>query len=146
MSTSTIFDLFEPDVLLPSQWLFQRRKLTGEARLMLALVEDCFSRLGRCVRLTTNEASLAQGRLRRELEDEVRWLMGAPPTAAVEFAACCEVLGLDASAVQKVVKEKWCVGKIPARMYLHSDASYRCGQYMPSGGLARSMRHRRINA
>ena len=81
--------LFEPDVLLPGQFAAQRRSITPEHALMLAVVEVALAALG------------SQNAMIRT--DAWRWLESGDASWPFSFGAICDTLGWGAEAVRSGV-------------------------------------------
>jgi hypothetical protein len=88
------FDLFQPQVILPSQHFKLPGKCAPEHRLMMAVVEDAIHCLGR-YRMATDTRS------RRLFREARQWLLAKESHWPYSFEAICTVLDLDASAVRR---------------------------------------------
>jgi hypothetical protein len=83
--------LFQPDTLIPEQYLQSFRRLTHlqpEKRLMLAVLEDgvaCFQKY-----LTARD-----GRGKRIFRETEEWVLEEPSERLFSFANVCETLGLN---------------------------------------------------
>jgi len=88
---NTVSRLFEPDVLLPSQYfgVVQRREsLTPEKRLMLAVLESALHDFQRY--------RLARGvRGKRLFREAQEWLISREEIRAFSFIVICQALGID---------------------------------------------------
>ena len=89
--------LFEPDTVMPDQYLETFRRLTHlepEKRLMLALLEDgvaCFQKY----------ATARDGHGKRYFQETEEWVLEEPNERLYSFANVCETLGLDAGYLRQ---------------------------------------------
>ncbi len=99
--------LFEPDILLPSQYfgVVQRRgSLTPEKKLMLAVLESALHDFQR-YRLATG---IRGKRLFREAQE---WLTSREETGALSFVVICQALGIDPDYLCKKMSV-WPLGRV----------------------------------
>ncbi len=83
--------LFVPDTVLPEQYfdrLRRRHDLSGEQRLMYAILEDA-------VDIYLKHAGARRPHHRRLFEDAERWVESDARGQLYAFAAICDQLGLD---------------------------------------------------
>ena len=120
--------LFQPDTLIPDQFLQTFRRLTHlqpEKRLMLAVLEDgvaCFQKY-----LTARD-----GRGKRIFQETEEWVLEEPSERLFSFANTCETLGFDADYLRRGLM-RWKAAQLEnratARVYqltpLVEDASVR---------------------
>jgi hypothetical protein len=89
--------LFEPDVILPSQYFDMvqgRGSLTPEKKLMLAVLESAVHDFQRY--------RLAKGiRGRRLFREAQEWLTSREGTGVFSFAVICQALGIDPDYIRK---------------------------------------------
>jgi hypothetical protein len=87
-------DLFQPHVILPSQYFGSHGKLTPEHRLRIAVLDDAIQ----CV----DKYRLATDPRGRRLFDEVRhWLLARETNWPYSFERICAALDLDANALRQ---------------------------------------------
>ena len=89
--------LFQPDTLLPSQYLdrFRRRnQLEGERRLMFAVLEDA-------VDMYRKHCGTRDGRNRQLFLDAQEWIDGDDRTWVFSFLNLCDVLDLDGEYLRR---------------------------------------------
>jgi len=99
--------LFEPDILLPSQYfgVVQRRgSLTPEKKLMLAVLESAVQDLQRY--------RVARGiRGKRLFREAQEWLISREETGVFSFVVICQALGIDPDYIRKRLsrglREEW---------------------------------------
>jgi hypothetical protein len=89
--------LFQPDTLIPAQFLETFRRLTHlqpEKRLMLAVLEDgvaCFQKY----------ATARDGKGKRIFQETEEWVLEEPSERIFCFASVCETLGLNAEYLRR---------------------------------------------
>jgi hypothetical protein len=91
--------MWQPDVILPSQYRAPRRIQAPEQRLMIAVLQDAID----CVekyRFTRDY----RGRGRRLFDEAMRWLLAEETDWPYSFECICGVLDLDANAVRYSLK------------------------------------------
>jgi hypothetical protein len=84
--------LFQPDTLLPSQYLDRTRRRTehdGERRLMIAVLEDA-------VHVYRTQVTAQDVRGRQLFRDAEDWIEDTDRTWLFGFENICDILGLDA--------------------------------------------------
>lgn len=92
--------LFQPDVILPAQFLARRgARADGERHLMLAVLEDGIN----CFRDNLRATRESERRLFREAEE---WIMGEEQVGPFSFREICHVLGLDPDYLREGL-ERW---------------------------------------
>jgi len=92
--------LFQPDVILPAQFLARRgAQAHGERHLMLAVLEDGIN----CFRDNVLATKESDRRLFREAEE---WIMGEEQVGPFSFQEICHVLGLDPDYLREGL-ERW---------------------------------------
>jgi hypothetical protein len=92
-------ELFQPDVILPSQLLPEfRYRLMPEKRLMAAIVDDAVN----CFLKYRFAADSRRRRLFREAEE---WIMDGDRCWPFSFESICDTLGLDAGCLRKGLRE-----------------------------------------
>ena len=99
--------LFAPDTLLASQYfdrVRRRRDLTGEQRLMCAVIEDA-------VDVYLKHAADRRPEHQRLFDDAERWVESDDRSWLYAFETICDYLGLDAGNVRQGLR-RW---KIRAR-------------------------------
>jgi len=84
--------IWAPDSVLPGQWE-TRSALSGMQRLVWSELEDLFHVRRLALRFPDDYHLWAQ------VEADRRWIEGG--SAVLPFTLCCEVLGLDPTAVKK---------------------------------------------
>ena len=98
--------LFEPDILLPSQYVsvVQRRgSLTAEKRLMLAVLESALHDFQRY--------RLARGvRGKRLFREAQEWLISREEIGAFSFIVICQALGIDPDYLRNKMST-WFLGR-----------------------------------
>jgi hypothetical protein len=89
--------LFVPDTLLSTQYfdrIRRRKDLTGEQRLMFAVIEDAID--------TYRKHAAATRREHRELFEEAeRWIASADRSYLYTFETICDYLGLESEYVRR---------------------------------------------
>lgn len=102
--------LFQPDTLIPDQFLQTFRRLTHlqpEKRLMLAVLEDgvaCFQKY-----LTARD-----GRGKRIFQETEEWVLEEPSERLFSFANVCETLGFNADYLRRGLM-RWKVAQLENR-------------------------------
>ncbi|MCK6555837.1 hypothetical protein L6Q96_14870 [Candidatus Binatia bacterium] len=92
--------LFQPDVILPGQFLARRGvQAHGERHLMLAVLEDGIN----CFRDNLLATRESERRIFREAEE---WIMGEEQVGPFSFLEICHVLGLDPDYLREGL-ERW---------------------------------------
>lgn len=89
--------LFAPDTLLASQYfdrVRRRRDLTGEQRLMFAIIEDA-------VDVYLKHAAARRPEHRRLFDDAERWIESDERSWLYAFETICDHMGLDADHVRQ---------------------------------------------
>jgi hypothetical protein len=89
--------LFVPDTLLATQYfdrVRRRKDLTGEQRLMCAIIEDA-------VDVYQKHAAAADGLHRALFEDAERWIECEDRSWIYAFETICDYLGLDSAYVRR---------------------------------------------
>jgi hypothetical protein len=87
-----VADLFQPDVLTPSQFfdrLRRRSEHDGERRLMIAVLEDAID-------VFRKRAGSRDRRGRQMFEEAEAWIEGTDRSWLYAFENVCDVLGIDA--------------------------------------------------
>jgi hypothetical protein len=91
--TGVPIDMFQPHILLPSQYFEPPGKVAPEHRLMMAVLADAI----RCVETCRCPTDVRGGRLFREAR---KWLLDEEAHRPYSFEYICAVLDLDANAVR----------------------------------------------
>ncbi|MGO9058403.1 MAG: hypothetical protein ACLQU2_13620 [Candidatus Binataceae bacterium] len=109
-----LIDGYQPDILLPEQYNELRRRrheLTGELKLMFAVLEDAIH----CYLHYMN----AKTRQRRILFYEVReWMNSKQRQGLFAYDTLCEALGIDGARLRKMLEQQRgqiAGGRLPAR-------------------------------
>jgi hypothetical protein len=93
--------LFQPDMLLPSQYfdrLRRRSEYDAERRLMIAVLEDA-------VDVYRKQAGAREHRGRQLFADAEEWIENRDRTWLFSFENICDVLDIDASYVRRGLHE-----------------------------------------
>ena len=111
-----VFSLFQPDVLMPSQYLATTKSQTyrePEMKLMLAVLEDavwCFQ-----------NGLLSKNNRKRDRSGEAEeWIMEESGDWLFSFNEICELLGLNPKYIRKHLqrwKEEALSGRVTAKVY-----------------------------
>ena len=89
--------MVQPDVILPSQYLGSRRRLTPEHGLMIAVLQDAIE----CV---VKHRHAKDHRSRRLFDEATQWLLAEDADWPYSFECICGVLDLDANAVRRALR------------------------------------------
>jgi hypothetical protein len=91
--------MFEPDVILPAQFsTLQRKPLSSEKRLLLALLEDAVH----CFQTYVLATKPSERQLFHDAED---WINSTDTEWFFSFENVCEVLGLRASCIRRALQQ-----------------------------------------
>ena len=128
-----VFGFFQPDVLLPDQYLATTRSKTyrkPEKRLMLAVLEDavwCFQ-----------SGLLANNKRKRGLFSEAEeWIMEEDGDWLFSFDHICELLGLNPKYIRKQLvgcKEAALSSRVQAKAYRLTQSGERNGKTAGAAG------------
>ena len=87
--TALASTMFQPDVLVPGQWLRgHTRQLSPEQRLALAVLEDAVGTL-------LSSTVLRDVAWSRRVQEDLAWLRDTDAKRPFTFAYVCQALGLD---------------------------------------------------
>jgi hypothetical protein len=112
--------LFQPDTLLPSQFLDRTRRRTehnGERRLMIAVLEDA-------VDVYRKQAGSREARGQQLFREAEEWIEGADRIWLFSFQNICDVLDIDADYLRRGLhawKEKALSGRHVHMVALRAD-------------------------
>jgi hypothetical protein len=96
-SEERLVALFQPDTLLPSQYLDRTRRRTehdGERRLMIAVLEDA-------VHVYRTQLGTRDPRGRQLFHEAEEWIEDTDRSWLFSFENVCDVLGLDAEYLRR---------------------------------------------
>ncbi len=99
--------LFEPDILLPAQFLANHRRKTflqPEKTLMLAVLDDA-------VRCFKDHADAQGGRRKKWFDDATEWLTAQDDDGVFSFENICDVLGMNAAYLRRGLLD-WRTNKV----------------------------------
>jgi hypothetical protein len=96
-SEERLVGLFQPDTLLPSQYLDRTRRRTehdGERRLMIAVLDDA-------VHVYRTQLGARDGRARQLFREAEQWIEDTDRSWLFSFENVCDILGLDAEYLRR---------------------------------------------
>jgi hypothetical protein len=129
-------EIFEPDVVLPTQYAVPRGLIAqGERALLLAVLEmalrdlELFARSAQWLDSTQERLRETLGfpgkywRSRQERDRLLAWFRSDSAAHATTFVRICETLKLDPDAIRKKLAERgWCPARSPT--HLHATAQH----------------------
>lgn len=98
-------ELFDSTLMMPSQWVarFQRRELTGEQRLALAVLEEAIA----CCSRKMAAGGMSFRAKARVMQEAWEWVESDNASCVYSFVGICRALSIDPAWLRAGIRRKY---------------------------------------